>query len=165
MSTWCPCESWTSTFVYLKCKKNESRLFNWNAKKKKKNLLSFQTLCGSHVGWSSVSVLLFWLFAYTWKIKNTGFYLIVERDITWTNVSFWWQLILYFTEILFPFNNFQKKTGFVLYGQHFVDLPFHATCYQGDLQLAEFAARVAWMDGVTFAMLHCILCCKALIVH
>ena len=38
-------------------------------------LLSFLTLCGSHMGWSFTAVLSFCLFAYTQKFKKTAFWI------------------------------------------------------------------------------------------
>ena len=60
------------------------------------------------------------------------------------------------------------KTILFLYSlgnQHSADLPFHVTCYRCCLQLPQFAAHVVWTNSVTFAMFHCILYRKSLLIR
>ena len=47
---------------------------------------------------------------------------------------------------------------------HSEDLSFHVMCCRCCLQLPQFAAHV-WMNSMTFAMFHCILYCKLLLVR
>ena len=98
------------------------------------------------------SVLMYCLFAYTWKLKNT-----------YTNVTSLAQTLnsgsnLTFNDIFFLFH-FLMQTILFLYSlgnQRSADLPFHMLCYQCCLQLPQFAAHVVRMNSVAFAMFQCI---------